>query len=295
MKNKIVLYIFGLSLAILAGSCQKMERPELSPDFPKDPPVPPYEPLKSFWAFENNITDQGENKLDGTATTVTYVAGITGQAVKIGNNGSILLPAIGQLNTDQNGFVSSPADTLKKLGSFTVSWWMNGAGPVDGGAQGIFAFSNKTQFWGNFEVFLENYTDASDANAAWIKIHMFNSNVSGGGEQWTENTKFNNVLNRWTHMVITYDQNTSMLSIYKDGVPTNVNNQVLGGGSYGKLAFDDFNGLVLGTFQFQTDPSLTNHGPEPWAKAFNGALDQFRIYNKVLSAAEITDLYNSKQ
>jgi hypothetical protein len=53
--------------------------------------------------------------------------------------------------------------------------------------------------------------------------------------------------------------------------------------------------MVLGTFQFQTDPTLTNHGPETWAKSFNGALDQFRLYNRALSAAEVTELFNSKQ
>jgi hypothetical protein len=102
-------------------------------------------------------------------------------------------------------------------------------------------------------------------------------------------------LNKWTHLALTYDENTSQLSLYADGQPTSLHNKVLGGGNYGKIKFNDVNGMVLGTMQFQTDPSLTNHGPEPWAKSFNGALDQFRLYNKALSAAEITDLFTSKQ
>jgi hypothetical protein len=53
--------------------------------------------------------------------------------------------------------------------------------------------------------------------------------------------------------------------------------------------------MVLGSFAFQANPSLTNHGPEPWAKSFNGALDQFRIYNRALTAAEILDLFTTKK
>jgi hypothetical protein len=284
-----------LALIIAITSCQKLTRPALG-DYPKDPPAPPYNPLKSFWAFENNVTDEGEDKLTGVPANLTYVAGITGQAILVGAGGYLLLPLKDTLK-DPNEFVSIPGDTLAKLGSFTLAFWMNGkgaaaGGPINDGAQGLFAISNKDQFWGNLEIFLENYTDTTDANAAWIKIHMFN----GTAEEWTadDNTKLKNVLNKWTHIALTYDAATSMLSLYKDGAPTAVSNKVLGGGTYGKLKYDGVTGMVLGSFAFQTDPTLTNHGPEGWAKSFNGALDQFRIYNKALSSAEVLALYDSK-
>ena len=40
---------------------------------------------------------------------------------------------------------------------------MKGVGPVQGGAQGLFAISNKTEFWGNLELFMENHDNGSEA------------------------------------------------------------------------------------------------------------------------------------
>ena len=289
------MIIFGLAIT----SCQKLDRPVLK-ELILDPPPPPYDPEKSFFAFENNTTDAGENKLTTTTSNVSYVAGINGQAVKIGAGGYVLSTLSGS-NTDANGFISVPHDTLANLGSFTIAFWMNGAGatgggPITDGAQGLFAISAQDQFWGNLEIFLENYNDPLDPNAVWLKIHMFNSGVSGGGEDWTadDNTKLNDVLNKWTHIALTYDAATSKMNLYKDGVVTAVHDKVLGGGTYGKVKFSGVTGMVIGSFAFQTNPSLTNHGPESWAKSFNGALDQFHIYNSALSASEVNNLFTGK-
>ncbi len=299
-KNKFSrIIILILVLCIVITSCQKLTRPTLG-DYPKDPPTPPYNALKSSFSFENNTTDNGENKLTSISSNVSYVAGITGQALQIRSMGYLLFPLTDTI-INSDGFESIPIDTLKSLGSFTLAFWMNGTGtaggPISDGAEGVFAISNSTQFWGNLEIFLENYTDASDNNAVWMKIHMFNSSITGGGEEWTadDNTKLKNVLNKWTHIVLTYDAATSGLSLYKDGMPTGINNKILGGGNYGKIKFSDVTGMVLGSFAFQTNPSLTNHGPESWAQSFHGALDQFHLYNKALTATEVMDLFTSKQ
>ena len=290
LKYNTLLLAFAFSIALF--SCQKFERPPLN--LVLDPTPPPYESLKSFWAFENNLTDQGENKLTATPSNVSYVAGINGQALKIGAGGYVLFKAVGDKVTYPNGFTSLSVDTLVNLGSYTLAFWMNGVGPFTDGAQGLFSISNKNQFWGNLDLFLENYNNAASPNEAFLKIHMFNDNRPGGGEQWNE-LKIPNVFNKWTHIAVTYNAGTSQLSVYADGQPTSISNKVLDGGNYGKLKFKDFNGMVLGNHAFQTTPSLTNHGPEPWAKSFNGAFDQFRIYNRALTAAEVLDLFTTKK
>lgn len=273
-KYASVALLFGFTVA----GCQKMERPELK-ELILDPPPPPYSTLKSLFSFENNVRDTGQYRLSAVAKNVTYVAGITGQAAQIGTDGYILIPTV--------------ADSIKTLGSFTIGFWMKGVGPVQGGAQGLFAIGNKKEFWGNIEMFLENLDNGAEA---FLKIHMYNAGVAtGNGEEWTE-VKIPNALNKWTHLVVTYSAATSRLSVYADGVPTSVNNKVLGGGNYGPIKFNDVNGMVLGNYQFETTPSLTDsHGGEPWARGFNGALDQFRLYNVALSAAEVNALFTSKQ
>jgi hypothetical protein len=137
MKLSQILFYCLASIVVLSGaitSCQKLHRPELGAIL-KDPDPPPYAPLKSYWQFENNANDEGESKLTPTTKNVTYVPGISGQAAKIGADGYILLKSFGDTVKYQNEFTALPADTLANLGSFTLSFWMNGAGPVQGGAQ----------------------------------------------------------------------------------------------------------------------------------------------------------------
>jgi hypothetical protein len=281
--------VFCLVCAAIITACQKLERPKLK-ELILDPPAPPYDPLKSFWSFENNTTDAGENKLVGVSSNTAFAPGITGQGLKINADGYLVFKNLSDTLRDGNNFVSIPIDTIKNLGSFSVSFWMNGVGPVVGGAQGLFSISHANQFWGNLDFFLENNDNGSEA---FLKIHMFNAGASGGGEEWNE-IKLPGALNKWTHIALTYNHTTSSLTLFVDGAATSINNKVLGGGNYGRMKFNDVTGLVLGTFQFQTNPTLSNHGPEPWAKSFNGTLDQVRLYNKALSPAEVNALFVGK-
>jgi hypothetical protein len=283
VNAKYILLSFALAVSI--AGCQKMDRPELGA-YPEDPPPPPYDPLKTFLTFEGTATDGGESQITPTENNVTYVTGVDGQAVQFGDGGYILYSALDDVREFDNGFKAYPKDTLSNLGSFTLAFWMNGVGPVINGAQGLFSISNKNEFWGSLDLFLENN---DNGNEAFLKVHMFNSNVaSGNGEEWNE-VKIPGALGKWTHIAVTYDAKTSTLNVYSDGTAV-IPDKVLGGGSYGNVKFKDFNGMVVGTYQFQTNPTLTNHGPEGWAKSFNGAMDNLRLYNQALSASEIQAL-----
>jgi hypothetical protein len=294
MKSlKYSFYLLVVMVAVVSfPACQKMDRPEMG-EIVQDPEPPPYNPLKSFWSFEDNTDDAGENSLTAETKNVSYVDGVTGKAIKFGADGYMLMTAINDTVTFPNGYVSLPVDTLTNPGSLTFSFWMNVPGPVNQGAQGVFSLSHGTQFWGNFDMFLENYTNAADPTEAFIKLHMYNTNAPDD-EQWSE-IKVPNVYNKWTHIGITYDSATAMLNLYVDGALTGLS-KTLADGNYGKLKYKEFKGLVIGTHQFMTDPSLTtNHGREDWAKSLNGAIDQFRLYNKALSAEEINQLFTSKE
>ena len=295
MKSIKYLAYSVLVMVAAAGfsSCQKMDRPEMG-EIILDPEPPPYNPLKSFWSFEDNTDDAGELNLTAVTNNVSYVDGINGKAISFGTDGYMLMTGIGDTVTFPNGYVALPVDTLANPGSLSFSFWMNVPGPVDGGAQGVFSFSHGKEFWGNFDMFLENNNNTADPSEAFIKFHMYNANApSGQNEQWSE-IKVTGVLNKWTHIGITYDSATAMLNLYVDGALTGLS-KALAGGDYGKLKYNEFKGLVLGTYQFMTNPSLTtNHGREDWAKSIKGPIDQFRLYNKALTADEINQLFTSK-
>jgi hypothetical protein len=282
IKKYNVLKTWGilfLGFSLMLTACQKLDRPEMG-ELVLDPPPPPLTLLnsKSYWHFNGNARDTGEFRLATTTSGVSFVQGVTeGEAAEFGSNGYIVARTL--------------PDALKNPGSLSVAFWMNGKGPVQGGAQGLFAISNSTQFWGNFEMFLENLNNGAEA---FLKIHMLNSGAAGGiGENWIE-VKIPNALNKWTHIAVTYNAANSQITVYADGQPTSVNNKVLNNGAYGPLKFANASGLVIGSFAFQTSPSLTNHGPESWAKSFAGAIDQLRIFTEALTPAQVTNLYTNK-
>lgn len=288
-KNIWMLAAFVIALSAMF-SCQKMYRPELG-ELILDPEPPPYEPLKSYFQFEGNLADDGEMDLSGTSVNTSYVEGVKGQALKFGTGGYLLLPVVGDTVRYPNEFVGLPADSVVSLGSFTVAFWTNVAGPVEGGAQGAFSISKKTTFWGNLDIFFEN-NNAPDE--AFLKVHLYNTNAPNGvGEEWAE-VRIPGALNKWTHYAVTYEASSSSLSIYADGTPTAIHNRILAGGNYGRIAFSDFNGMVIGNHHFQTTPSLTNHGPQSWASELKGPIDNFRLYNRALSTAELAALVAAK-
>lgn len=273
------LALFALAFALVITGCQKMDRPELG-ELILDPPPPPYSTLKNFFEFEDNAGDSGQFRMAVTEKNISYVEGVKGKAIKFGEGGYIAQLAVN--------------DSIKTPGSFTLAFWMNGVGPVDGGAQGLFSISKSTEFWGNLDLFLENNNNASDPGEAFLKVHMFNAGVAtGNGEEWNE-TKIPGILNKWSHIAVTYNAANSQFSIYADGQPTAIHNKVLGGGNYGNLKFNDVNGMVIGTYQFQTEPPLSG-SKQDWARSFNGAMDNFRFYNVALTDAEVQSLFDNEQ
>jgi len=142
-----------------------------------------------------------------------------------------------------------------------------------------------------------------------FKLHMNNANGVPFAAYFLQ-AKVPNAINIWTHMVITYDAASSVLNIYQNGAAIGVNGVagtkgfVVGPtipGSdptktpvtpYGALQFPT-TAAVLGTWQFQTNPSLTTSATaQSWAESYTGLLDNFRIYNKALSGTEVSALYN---
>ena len=59
---------------------------------------------------------------------------------------------------------------------------------------------------------------------------------------------------------------------------------------------DSLEEMYLGAFQFSTKPSLTEGaGAQSWASNFPGQLDQFRFYDRAISASDIKQLYSGKE
>ena len=85
------------------------------------------------------------------------------------------------------------------------------------------------------------------------------------------------VQNRWWHIAVTYNGSTGLATIYFNGVSTN--------------------SATLGVFQSTTSKNLAIGGLAGNDNTNNSAnqnIDNVGFYNRVLSAAEVSTIYNSR-
>jgi hypothetical protein len=161
------------------------------------------------------------------------------------------------------------------------------------GAEFVFALPTTTDIWHKSEMFLL----IEDGNQSTAELGAFKFLLQ---DQWFEfigAQRLHNVLdNQWHHLAFTYDETTSKLTTYIDGnaltgLPANLTDVKNAGNPRGKLSFKNVSGFVIG------GPShlALNANPDAWMVKYTGALDQFRLYSKALSAAEISAIFNGKQ
>jgi hypothetical protein len=279
MKKRIHSFlIFSAAVCfLLISACQKKERPELSADYPKDPPNPGGT-LKFYTAFEGTEVDSMRANF-GTPKNVTYATGINGKALKGGTGVYIEYP--------------SANEASKTMTSFSVSFWMNTT-KHDGGAQNVFMIPRKNDFWGNMFCLIEGGpTSNQRGDSMLIKFHF-----AGNWVELLNNNRLPNMFGSWKHLVFTYDAGTSKFNVYLDGakrnLPASITDRTKNGAPLGSnFEFIEAEKFIIGGFQ-QNLGSPWN-APETWMLNFGGLLDQFRIYSKALNDAEVNELYIGKK
>lgn len=251
-------------------SCQKFDRPGLG-DFVKDPDNPGGA-LKFYTAFDNTDVDSIRANFAASNTT-TYAPGITGMAMK-GATGKYI--------------TYGSANDVGNITSFTVSLWIN-TQKHDGGAQMVFMLPRTDDFWGNMFLLIEGNNGPTDSML--IKFHF--------AGQWVEFLGVNrlpNMYGAWHHLVFTYDETTSKFAAYLDGVarnlPASMTDRKNGANPLGKAIFKNPSKFIFGGFQQHLGSPWG--APDTWMLNYTGLLDQFRIYNKALTPAEVSALYASK-
>lgn len=277
MKNKIILaglLAVSIFISFNMSSCQKMERPEMV--IIPDDTAKLNGPLQRFFAFENSTIDSIQEGT-GTATGISYADGVKGKAYKGSATGQIEYASAGKL-----------AD----MKSFTVAFWMN-TEKHDGGAQCVFMMPNTEDFWGNLFMTIEANTSATD-NTMLAKF-----NFAGNWVEFSGNNGVNrlpDMYGKWKHLAFTYDETTSKFAAYLDGVklnlPASATDRKNGSNPLGPLAFKNVSKFVIGGYQQHIGIKAP---ADSWMLHYTGMLDQFRIYTRTLSDAEINTLYTSKQ
>ncbi|MES2646987.1 MAG: LamG domain-containing protein [Bacteroidota bacterium] len=264
-----------LAAGVVLAGCQKMDRPALATDYPKDT-NPPGGPLKFYAAYDGGNVDSTRANF-GVSNNVTFVDGISGKAMSAGANGYIVYPS---------------ANDFKNSTSFTVSFWMkkNGPNPAGGGTSFAFGIATTTDIWTSMDMFFmfEDAGNPSSKDSAAAKFYV--------NDQWFEFVKEKRIPKlldgNWHHVAFVFDGTASKLIPYVDGAP--VANLPADFGKFnnngGKLNFAKMAGVVVGG----PGHFAVGKTPDGWMGNFNGAIDQFRLYGTALSAADVTNLYTAK-
>jgi len=278
LKNILIAGLTGIVIVFTISACHKGFDPKT---YAPNKPLPTFggyssskdiesASLVAYWPFSGSLKDS-LSSTTGVATGTSFTGGVVGQALQGANNGYVV--------------TNTPA-TVKALHSFTISTWVNMPQNTTG-AIGILGVAHSQNFWGNFDIFFDN---GSTATTGVLKVHAFNKSAStSGNDAWLGGYTVTNPWNVWVNILVTYDDNASTFVVYYDGAQAGTNTAA----GFAPLDWSAANQMVFGTLQFQTTPSLTSATTaQGWAGYLTGALDQVRIYNKVLSATEASALYH---
>jgi len=213
---------------------------------------------------------------EGTSNGTLYGGDNTEDITQTGKINSALL----ENGTDDYIDSNYDIETLANTGQFSVSLWMDmtDGRPPSGDNSGFFGVQN-----GSNERLYARVTHGGESTQGGIEMR-----VKANGAQSAPTTTgnfFSDGQTGWHHLVFVFDYAGNSLRLYHNGV------EVTSGGfasaTWGSV--DPANWNFSGKTMLVGGINL-NGSPNYW---FDGALDDFRLYDKVLSTDEIASIYNS--
>lgn len=283
MKNKIIKIIGILSLAVLAVSCQNLDRPELDADYPKDINAPGG-PLKFYVAFDGTTNNPLMNAVDSVKAKfpndnpLASIDGAKGKGVQGANYKYIKY--------------SNANDFAQNAGSFTVSVWTKKSVMK---TDHVFSMPAVDGYhWSGGSMFL-----VTEGSVAEPILKFFVRDKTG--EKWFEwvpwaSTGFVAGIydGNWHHLAFVYDGGTSVMTLYVDGQPKTTSEWA----GHGNIVLEPakITGLKIGAGPQEFTPAEIANGGDDWLKnSWTGGIDQFRMYTTPLSAAEVQTLFTKKR
>jgi hypothetical protein len=194
------------------------------------------------------------NKTKGVSTNITWVAGVNGQAAQFNGTTSFIRYA------SVNGFESST--------KWSIGFWINATTAVKGP---IFSLNQLGFNWEDTKLIFES---EGSSTAALMQAKLNALDVS-----WSEFVNANSFPNisdgNWHQIFLTYDG--SKVTSYLDGVLHRTVTTTM------PLPFGSFDSFTIGSGGWFGTTTISA-----------SKIDQFSMYNTVLSASQVLALYNHK-
>lgn len=224
------------------------------------------EGLVAQWLFDGDATDFSGNGNDGTATAghAAFGAGTPVLSTdRFGNDNSAYF-------FNEGAFINVPYTIALNPSKISIALWVNAAEISENNRfMGL-------QSWNGYKFQLQG------ANKSF-----FTAATDDG--IYDKDTDPPLEINTWYHLTVTYESGSMVF--YVDGVQTQEYTDLTG--SMVKVEDHDL-AIGCGSSKYADDDSNYDNDhiiPAPWGGFFNGKLDDIRLYNRVLTSAEVSSIY----
>ncbi|NDB60563.1 LamG domain-containing protein, partial [bacterium] len=223
--------------------------------------------LVGYWTFDGKdivnglVIDKSGNgnhaNLSNIATSTFFVPGKIGQGFNFDGSNDILN--------------AGSAAVLDNLPAMTISMWVKLSSYGAGGGGYLINKGDASSGGHGWSLFLSQSNGLISFTARYNTTNLL--------AQTSANSFATSDFNKWVHIMVTWDGSANSASgvhIYKNGNELSYSAQTNGSSSYSSDAADNLNigdgGLVSG-------------------RQTNGIIDDVRIYNRVLSSRELSQIY----
>jgi hypothetical protein len=218
----------------------------------------------SWWRGESNILDSVDGNHGSPSPSpggpgITYTNGIVGSGFKTASSRYVQIPASPSLNVGTStGLTFETWFKLDVANSyFALASWNLGS------TQGVYIGASPTRGPGYFEA---NLVDTSGISRV-LSWYTYSPGAPGGLLP----------AQKWQHLAVTYDKPSGQAILFLNGSPVVVTN------------LGSFTPRTTGSLNLGYRPQSTSGG----GATLNGALDETVLYNRALSADEITASYRN--
>jgi len=223
--------------------------------------------LVAYWLFDGDATDFTGNGNDGilSAGHASFGAGMPELTTdRFGNENNAYY-------FNEGGFINIPYTLALNPANISISLWINATEIRENNRfMGL-------QSWNGFKYQLQS------ANKSFFTA----ATEDGISDKDTDPPL---EILTWYHLTVTYESGSMIF--YVDGVKTQEYTDVTGG--LVKVEGHDL-AIGCGSSKYADDESNYDNDhiiPAPWGGYFNGKLDDIRLYNRVLTGAEVSSIYN---
>jgi len=308
MKKFLSFAVIATMMSGLLFSCNNDEEKEPEEKEPEEPEITgpnaiATDNLIAYFAFEGNGKDEisGMTPTNMATTTVTFPDGRSGKGFKGTDDGlnSGLLYAL-------------PANSkLRDLKAFSIAFWAkmepNTLETTDVPEQMVFQIDGTGDWiWGNlFLLQHRNWPEAEEEREqkfAEMDCYFWNDDAAEWKGQRGNGWFLDVTATQWRHIICTYDNVTSKFNAYVNGVhvtrfdgteyPGVDRKQGEDGDPLGDLKFKEAQNLAIGAWCNRLKG--TDLLEDDWAASFKGMIDEFRIYDRGLTATEAKALYDAE-